>query len=259
MGILNTLSKNPTLIGFGVLAITLFIFRDRISGFFSDITGGVKGAAGIGETVGILNENFQGFLTGIQDLASGKTFEDFKFPEFKFPEFKFPDFFAGAEVVGTDIDKALAAGATVEEISAMIPIDPTDPNQDPTKFLPPMDPALADEPSDAELFAKDFPEPFIAVQPTIPPTSQLNLGQEQPFTEAPLGALSLSAIIDKFMVTASQAANIKFISQQGGDPFADPSNIFGENPPAVSDPTLAGLSPEEIFASLFGSVQNPNF
>lgn len=116
MGILNTLSKNPTLIAFGALAIGLFIFRDRISGFFSDITGGVKGAAGIGETVGILNENFQGFLTGIQDLASGKSFEGLEFPSFELPTFELPtfefpdfgkqitDFFAGiGGVNGQDI------------------------------------------------------------------------------------------------------------------------------------------------------------
>ena len=52
------------------------------------------------------------------------------------------------------------------------------------------------------------------------------------------------------MVTASQAANIKFISQQGGDPFAEPSNIFGENPSAVSSPEFQGLSLSEIAAQI---------
>lgn len=140
----------------------------------------------------------------------------------------------------TPIDIALSEGATASDIADIIGIQPDDPNQDPTKFLPPTEELVSTV-------------PFAVVTPAEPePTSALNLGQEQPLTEAPLGALSLSSIIDKFMVTASQASNIKFISQQGGDPFADPSSIFGENPPAVSDPQFQGLSPEEIALQLTG-------
>jgi len=92
MGILSNLAKNPSLIALAALGIGLFIFKDKISGFFSDITGGVKGAAEIGETVSVLNENLLGNLKGIQDILSGDIFKDFKLPEFKFPEFKFPEF-----------------------------------------------------------------------------------------------------------------------------------------------------------------------
>jgi len=47
MGFLDSLSKNPSAIALAALGIGLFIFRDKISGFFSDITGGAEGTAQI--------------------------------------------------------------------------------------------------------------------------------------------------------------------------------------------------------------------
>jgi len=67
----------------GVLA---FIFKDKISDFFSNISGGVEGAKEIGETVGILNENLQGNLTGIQDIVSGDIFKDIELPKIELPQ-----------------------------------------------------------------------------------------------------------------------------------------------------------------------------
>lgn len=78
--------------------------------------------------------------------------------------------------------------------------------------------------------------------------------------ETPIQNLSLSQIIDKFMVTASQAANIKAIATgftpeeevflQGSQ---DVGGFFtGFNPPAVSDQQFAGLTPEEIALRLTG-------
>jgi len=225
--------------GLAIIGILAFVFRDKISDFFSNITGGLEGAKEIGETTKILNENFQGFLTGVQDLASGKTFEGFEFPKLELPSFDFSFLFPKTPL--TEAEQFDFSG-----LEGGVSPEPTGLTPDPFR--------------DAERFAKDFPEPFIPIvpppDPIMQPVSQLNIGQEQPFTEAPLGALSLSAIIDKFMVTASQAANIKFIAQQGGDPFADPSNIFGENPPAVT-PGFQGLTPEQIFAQLVGgNIQN---
>jgi len=63
MGILESLTKNPSLIALAALGIGLFIFRDKISGFFSDITGGAQGAAQIAETGGLLARNLQSNLT----------------------------------------------------------------------------------------------------------------------------------------------------------------------------------------------------
>jgi len=78
--------------------------------------------------------------------------------------------------------------------------------------------------------------------------------------ETPIQNLSLSQIIDKFMVTASQAANLKAIAQgftpeeeaflQGSQ---DIGGFFtGFNPPAVSNTIFEGLTPEEIALRLTG-------
>jgi len=148
-----------------------------------------------------------------------------------------------------------------------------------------MDPKLALEPSDAELFAKDFPEEFKELTPVqqflvtdkgVDIKSFLVEQPTQQFTgfgpsfiggsifETPIENLSLSQIIDKFMVTASQAANLKAIAQ-GFTPeeetfLGGPQDIIGFtgfNPPAVSDPQFQGLTPQQIALILTGgNIQN---
>jgi len=259
MGILSNLAKNPTLIALAALGIGLFIFRDRISGFFSDITGGVEGAASVGKTVGILNENFQGFLTGIQDLASGKTFEDVELPKFELPKFEFPtlDFsFLFPKPPLTEAEQFDFSG-----LEGGVSPEPTG------KPAPPF--------SDAAIFAQDFPEPFVPITPQQDFNVQTTIPDQQFFgggisfeggtvTETPIENLSLSQIIDKFMVTASQAANIKaqaigftpeeqaFLNQgQEISPLGDVSSM-----PAVTE-GFEGLTPEQIFAQLVGgNIQN---
>jgi len=79
--------------------------------------------------------------------------------------------------------------------------------------------------------------------------------------ETPIENLSLSQIIDKGLAeTASQAANLRAIAQG----FTPEEEAFlagsgdvggfstGFNPPAVSDPQFAGLTPEEIALRLTG-------
>ncbi len=104
MGILDSISKNPSFLALAALGIGLFIFRDRISGFFSDITGGAEGTAQIAETGGILARNLQSNLTQTplpEDPLFGETgffttlgetvnnfFANFKLPEF--PTFDIP-------------------------------------------------------------------------------------------------------------------------------------------------------------------------
>jgi len=76
MGILDSLTKNPSFLGLAALGIGLFIFRDKISGFFSDITGGAAGTASIAETGGILARNLQSNLTATplpEDPLFGET------------------------------------------------------------------------------------------------------------------------------------------------------------------------------------------
>ena len=78
--------------------------------------------------------------------------------------------------------------------------------------------------------------------------------------ETPIANLSLSQIIDRFMVSASEAASIRagaegfspseqaFLSQ--GD--VDIGGFIAGGPPGVSDPSFEGLSLEEIAARLTG-------
>jgi len=273
-GFLGGIFNNPGVIILTGLAILLLFFQKDIRGAF--------GSLGEGISQGI------GGLGNIDITLPEFNFPDIKFPDITFPSFDFGGFFEGfnpfpdavltpegdVAVIPlnppgsainpaddptnpTPVDIILSEGGTVEQ-----PIDPTDPNQDPTKFLPPsQDIPQTPVPSGPDLFlpAGTNIGPFLGLDqpsfigpPEPEPTSQLNIGQEQPFTLAPLGAQTLSSIIGIFDVTASQAANIKFISQQGGDPFATPENIFGENPPAVSDPQFQNLTPEQIFLQLVG-------
>jgi len=248
MGILDSLTRNPGLLALTALGIGLFVFRDRISQFFSDITGGAAGTASIAKTGGILARNLQSNLTATplpEDPLFGEQgffttlgatlnnlIKNFKLPEL--PSFDIPRVITEPGVTAGDFtDVGMAAARARQDQQPLVPLEGA------PEFIGPVQP---------------FQLPDLTFEAAVPidPISQLNIGQEQPLTEAPLGALSLSAIIDKFMVTASQAANIKFISQQGGDPFATPENIFGENPPAVSDPQFLGLTPEQIALKLTG-------
>jgi len=93
MGVVENLAKNPAVLIIAAVGIGLFIFKDKISDFFSTITGGA-------ETANLLGENLLSNLQGTQDLLLGinKFFEEFEFPtfenpfkDFEFPEFDFPD------------------------------------------------------------------------------------------------------------------------------------------------------------------------
>jgi len=299
MGILSTLAKNPTLIALGALGIGLFIFRDKISTFFSNITGGA-------ETANLLGENLLSNLQGTQDLLLGinKFFTDFKFPElpsFEFPSFEFPEFkfeFPSFDLFGPgpmmpqkmveDTGLFTPEQLALCECGSSIVQDAFGNVNQVCKQCakpPGPDPNLAKEPSDAELFAKDFPETFQELTPVqqflvtdkgVDISSFLLDEPTQQFTgggisfmggsifETPIENLSLSQIIDKFMVTASQAANLKAIAQ-GFTPEEEkflqgPQDVIGFtgfNPPAVSDPQFQGLTPEEIALKLTGgNIQN---
>jgi len=92
MGVLENLAKNPAVLGIAAVGIIAFIFRDKISDFLSNITGGA-------ETANLLGENLLSNLQGTQDLLNSITegFTNFQFPEFPnpFEGFNFGDFFAG--------------------------------------------------------------------------------------------------------------------------------------------------------------------
>lgn len=241
MGILDNLTKNPSFLALAALGIGLFVFRDKISGFFSDITGGAQGTAQIAETGGILARNLQSNLTltplpedpifGESGLFAGigKFFSDFKFPSFELPSFTF----AGSEVAtGGDFTSVGMAEARARQ--------------------------------EPQVLEQDIITDF-SVQSQIPGQQFIGGGisfEGGSIFETPIANLSLSQIIDQFMVTASQAANIKaqaigftpeeqaFLGQ--GQEISPLGALSSE--PAVSDPQFAGLTPEEIVLRLTGGV-----
>jgi len=271
MGIIENLAKNPAVLGIAALGVILLVFNKQISQFFSDITGGAKGTASIAETGGILARNFQSFLTATplpEDPIFGeqgffanlsKSITDFKFPSFEFPTFGQPivsdprslnqrleePFPISFTDVGMAEARARQTPETIEEI-------------------------FPDQPVSISDFIKRFTEPTpqdfgVTVAPALLDETQGFIGAGVSFEggtifETPIENLSLSQIINKFMVTASQAANIRaqaigftpeeqaFLNQ--GQEISPLGDIASQ--PAVSDPQFAGLTPEQIALRLTG-------
>jgi len=73
MGILDSLTKNPGLLGLAALGIGLFIFRDKISDFVSGISGGAKAVKTTSDISNTLLDNLLGNLTGTQKSLDNLT------------------------------------------------------------------------------------------------------------------------------------------------------------------------------------------
>jgi len=279
-GFLGGLFNNPGVVILGGLAIALAFFSGDIRRAF-----------------GSLGESISGGLVNIE-------LPDIQLPTINFPEITLPsigDIFGGGPsepesapltppgagefnpadqpVLPTDIDIALSEGATPSDIAQMIGFPDIDPNlfQPPGQDVPQT--PVPEGPSVITPAGVDI-GPFLGLEPVTPavpiplppPISPITGGgpsfEGGTIFETPIENLSLSQIIDQFMVTASQAADIQaqaigftpeeeaFLGQQGtigGVSIMEPTG------PAVSDPSVSGLTPEEIFAALFGNVQNPDF
>ena len=258
-GLFGFVSKNPTVIGLGILAVTLFIFRDRIANF---VTGGVSGTA---QAAGQFGADVQGaFGAGFETAA------DF-----------FGGLFAPPAAAEEPTITAIVA-PPIEEITSRI-----------TEPLPLVgalgeglggffgaiadffgnifQPAVPTVPGEAGMeglpIVPDVPvSPFIPVAPpiaeqVIAPFVGGGPSFEGGFIfETPIQNLSLSQIIDRFMVTASQAANIRAIAE-GFTPEeqaflsqgpVDVGGFVAGGPAAVSDPAFIGLTPQEIIDRILG-------
>lgn len=228
MGILDSLSKNPGLLGLGALAIGLFIFRDRISGFFSDITGGAQGTAQIAETGGILARNLQSNLTLTplpQDPIFGETgilagignfFSNLKLPSFELPSF--PS--AGAEVpTGGDFTDVGMAAARARQDGGDALIDA----------------------------ATGFPGSGSIVRDLIEiPFAVSNIEETQPeFQER---STAFAEAFPDIAFSTSLTDDITFGRQLSRESEDFESVLAAE-----------AARSESIFAALFGNVQNPNF
>jgi len=265
--------NNPGVIAIVGIAITLIttllIFRKDIGEFFS----------GFGQ-IEFPEITFPSFpditFPSFPDITFPKfpTFEFPEFPTFELPTFELPPFFGGGGGApptgpplvpiececGTAIVQDEFGNITQTCIECAAIPEPGDPG-----FIGPVQP---DEP----FMLPEIPfeeEPMIG--PTLPPGF---VGGGPSFEggtifETPLENLTLNQIIEMGLAeTASEAASLQaeaigftpeeeaFLGQQGtigGISIMEPTG------PAVSDPSVAGLTPEEIFAQLFGNVQNPDF
>ena len=252
-GIFSFISKNPTIIGLGILAVTLFIFRDRIANF---VSGGITGT---GQAIGQAGAGIGEFFGGIP-TAAGEFFGGIELPTLPeitlptLPTVELPEVDAGIPFIDP-LGQGLGGffGAIADFFGNIFqPATPTVPGDAGMEGLPivpevPVAPPIAVAPSIAEQVIA----PFTGGGPSF----------EGGFIfETPIQNLSLSQIIDRFMVTASQAADIRaqaigftpeeqaFLSQGP----VDVSGFVAGGPAAVSDPAFIGLTPQEIIDRILG-------
>jgi len=244
MGILDSLTKNPSIIALAALGIGLFIFRDRISGFFSDITGGAKGAASIAETGGLLSRNFTSFLTATplaEDPIFGeqgffanisKGISDFKLPSFELPSFELPSlpsFPPTTSVEGNFTDTGMAKARARQESLFTLPRSPEEIARD--------DP-FAEVVGGTVLFSTPRPETPFAVANVEETQSEF---QER-------AASFVQAFPDLTRSTSLPDSQITFGRQLSRNQEDFEGILAAE-----------AARSESIFAGLFGNVQNPNF
>jgi len=247
---------------------------------------------------------FRKDITNFLDKGIGNiTLPDITLPEFKFPEFTFPEFpkfefpkFEFPSIFGNGLEQPqkmvedtglLTQEETLAcECGSVITQDAFGNVNNVCKQCQApvgMNPALALEPSDAELFARDFPEPFVPVPvETTPIIADLPQGFEAfqvgdsgfvgaQINPTPIQNLSLSQIIDMFDVSASQAANILAIAKDDfrdfdfgtntgggiGSVIPSISEFIGGSGVNVSSSQFEGLSAQEIANILTGgNIQN---
>ena len=204
---------------------------------------------------------------------------DITLPEINFPEFKFPDIFGG--------------GSGVTQVTTPAPADfvPLTPEQQ--EKLPGPCSIVQDEFGNVtRICAGDEsptinPQQFAPGETNVPGPNQILVAQPPPIeiisgvpgeffgggpsfiggsiSETPISQLTLSQIIDKFNVSASQAADIKF-QAQGQIPSGfipegfnlDPSPNILQNIPTfgtnVSNPDFSGFSAEQIRDALISGA-----
>jgi len=271
-------------LGLGAIVITLFLFRDRIGEFFGNLK---------------LPELPDIQLPSLPDISFPDiTFPTFEFPTFEFPDitfpelpsfefptFEFPDIFNifGNGEPDEPIETSPEVTAAIEEFGNENLQIVQDAEGNITVTQRPQEEFLGREPifRDAERFARDFPEVFTERDAFLQGGGALRdqfvesrLDTEQVFqgggvsfiggsvSETPVSELSLSQIIDRFNVTASQAADIR---ARARDDFGDfdfgtntGSGIFGTPAPAPTVSTQ-GLTAREISRLITQGILAPQF
>jgi len=278
MGVLENLAKNPAVLGIAAVGIVAFIFRDKISDFLSNITGGAA-------TANILGENFLSNLEGTQDLLNSLTeflttnpFENFEFPTFEFPTFDFGSFFGNffdqfggngggngldlppdVEDTGllTNEDRANCKCGTniIQDIQGDVSetcISPCAPEEGDEDFIGPVQPPDGDFSLDTFF---DEPEPiFDEPEPPFEPPIDLPPGFEGggpsfeggTIFETDICGKSIGQIAQENGISASAAADMKFQACETSD-FDFGTNTgsgFGPGDDQTGSLVTGGATPE---------------
>jgi len=249
---LGGFANNPGVVIIAVVAIALFLFRDRISNAF----------ASIGEGFGSINIDLPAFPTFEFPTFEFPTFE---FPTIEFPSFEFPNVGDALGSIGESITEAVGQvlnpqGAPTTESEGEA-VDFTESGMAAARGERG---ETGDVPSVEEVL--EGPTGGVTVAPSLLDTVIAPFVGGGPsfeggtIFETPIEFLSLSQIIDRFMVSATEAASIRaeaigfteeeqiFLAQ--GE--VDVGGFVAGGPPAVSDPSFEGLTIEEIALRLTG-------
>jgi len=250
-GILN----NPGAIILGGIAIALLFFS-------SDIR---KAFGSFGESFGKIE---------LPDINLPQfNFPEINFPEIKLPEFNFPELPSLSEFnpfgIPAFVDKERidvefgdtgqiidvvpdVTGGTAERLRNVIGLTPAQIFGIEERGA--MDPRLALEPSDAELFARDFPEVFTTQQTTI-------LGD--PIPDIPFAVANVQETQAEFQERAGAFVEA-FPELTGSTSLPGSEIVFGRQLSRNQEDFQSILDAEarraeSIFSALFGNVQNPDF
>jgi len=253
-GFFGGIANNPGIVAIAGIAITvlttLLIFRKDIQGFFGNLK--------FPELPGLPDITFPTFefpditFPDFPDI----TFPEFNFPEFPdinitFPEFNFPEFPTFGDPERMDVP----FGEDGQEIDVVPGFGRDDPRRDGQTPTPERDPALDLEPTDAELFARDFPEPFVP----RPEFSITRVLREIPFAVANVeetqagfqerAAAFVEALPEVTAFTSLPGSATDFVRRQLSRESEDFEDVLAAE----------ARRSETIFAGLFGNVQNPDF
>jgi len=202
------------------------------------------------------------------------TFPEFNFPEINLPDITFPDFnfslpsfgeIPGVPEPFVEPERQDVPFGDTGQIIDVVP-DVTGGRADRFAGLTPaeifgieergaMDPRLAMEPSDAELFARDFPEIFVSVpdfsivgEREDIPFAVANVEETQAEFQERAGAF-VEALPEVTAFTSLPGAETDFVRRQLSRESEDFESVL----------EAEARRSQTIFAGLFGNVQNPDF
>jgi hypothetical protein len=211
-----------------------------------------------------------GFLSNLKLPFSDIKFPDFKFPDINFPDFTLPEINLGGFNIFDPNQESLVEEGLVDPIDDTFgtTTDPLDLNEG--KMIPDTTGGRADRLRN--VIGDDLDSLVQQLNVSTPPErsiDQLGRGGFQGIAqEAPLGALSLSRIIERFGVSASQAVNIRSMARNDFGDFDFGTNtgsgigsvttspeintLLRSNESNVSNSIFQGLSVTEIARRLTG-------